>query len=429
VRISTSMMYEMGVSRLGEQQNGLNKTQQQVATGRKILTPADDPAGAASVLRVSQADAMNTQHAENRNLTRNSLGIEDGVLASVSDLLQAIKATVIGAGNGTLGNAERGFMASELRGQLEQLVGLANSSDGNGNYLFSGFQSRTLPFAQVGSTVNYAGDAGVRALQVSADRQLAIGDSGQSLFMSVPQGNGRFVAAAGAGNSGSGKISAGTVTNPASLTGQDYQIDFSVVAGVTTYSVTNVTTGSVLSAGHPYSDGGAIDVDGMQVQIKGSPANGDQFTLGASGRQSLFDVVNDLITALATPVVTSADSARLSNALTAAGSGLENAFDKVLETRASVGARLKELDALEDTGSYMHLQYQTRLSELQDLDYNEALSRLAEDAALNHTQNLSRLQDVDYARALSDLAEEQVYLEAAQKSFIQVTGLSLFKYL
>jgi flagellar hook-associated protein 3 FlgL len=259
-----------------------------------------------------------------------------------------------------------------------------------------------VPFAQAGNTVNYAGDAGVRALQVSSDRQMAIGDSGQSLFMSVPQGNGRFVAAAAAINAGSGAISAGTVTNPASLTGQNYQVDFSVAGGVTTYSVTNASTGAVLSAGNPYTDGSAIDIDGMQIQIKGSPANGDQFTLAPSGRQSMFDVINGLITALSTPVVTTPDSAKLTNALTSAQGGLSNALDKVLETRASVGARLNELDALENTGSYMHLQYQTRLSGLQDLDYNEALSKLA---------------------------MQQTTLQAAQKSFVQVTGLSLFQYM
>lgn len=402
MRITTNMMYDMGVARLADQQSALSKTQQQVATGRKILTPADDPSGAANALQVSQADGLVMQHAENRNLARNSLGIEDGVLQSVSDLMQAIKTTVIGAGNGTLGNAERGFMASELRGQLDQLIGLANSTDGNGNYLFSGFQSHTVPFARSGSTVSYAGDNGMRALQVSGERQMAVGDSGQALFLSVPEGNGRFVAEAAAGNTGTGMIGAGSLTDPALFTGQDYQIDFTVAGATTTYSITNVTTGTVLSSGNAYTDGSAITVDGMRVDIKGSPANGDQFTLSPSSRKSVFDVVNDLISALSTPVVTSIDSAKLNNALTMAGSELSNAFDKVLETRASVGARLKELDALEDTGSYMHLQHQTRLSELQDLDYNEALSKLA---------------------------MQQITLEAAQKSFIQVSGLSLFKYL
>lgn len=402
MRITTNMMYDMGVARLADQQSALNKTQQQVATGRKILTPADDPSGAANALQASQADGLVMQHAENRNLARNSLGIEDGVLQSVSDLMQAIKTTVIGAGNGTLGNAERGFMASELRGQLDQLIGLANSTDGNGNYLFSGFQSHTVPFARSGSTVSYAGDNGPRALQVSGERQMVVGDSGQALFLSVPEGNGRFVAEAAAGNAGTGKIGAGSLTDPALFTGQDYQIDFTVAGATTTYSITNVTTGTLLSSGNAYTDGSAITVDGMRIDIKGSPANGDQFTLSPSSRKGVFDVVNDLITALSTPVVTSTDSANLTNALTMAGSELSNAFDKVLETRASVGARLKELDVLEDTGSYMHLQHQTRLSELQDLDYNEALSKLA---------------------------MQQITLEAAQKSFIQVSGLSLFKYL
>jgi flagellar hook-associated protein 3 FlgL len=402
MRITTSMMYDMGISRLTEGQGALNRTQQQVSTGRRILTPADDPSGAASALQISQADGLISQHVENRNLARNGLGIEDGVLQSVSDLLSAMKTTVVAAGNGTLGNVERGFMASELRGQLDQLIGLANSTDGNGNYLFSGFQSFTMPFARSGSTVSYSGDTGSRALQVSGERQMAVGDSGQDLFMSIPEGNGRFVAAASPGNSGTGRISGGTLVDPSAITGDDYQITFSVAGPATTYTVTNVTTGTVLSSGNPYVEGSAIVVDGMQFGIQGSPANGDQFILEPSGRKSVFDVVNDMISALSTPVVTPADSAKLSNALTLAGNELENAIDKVLDTRASVGARLKELDALEETGSYMHLQNQTRLSELQDLDYNEALSRLA---------------------------MQQITLEAAQKSFVQVAGLSLFKYL
>lgn len=402
MRITTNMMYDMGVARLTDQQSVLNKTQQQIATGRRILTPADDPAGAASALQISQADSLTVQHAENRNLARNALGIEDGVLQGISELMQQIKTSIVAAGNGTLGNAERGFIASELRGQLDQLIGLANSTDGNGNYLFSGFQSHTVPFARSGGTVSYAGDNGLRVLQVSGERQMAVGDSGQALFLSVPEGNGHFVAKAAAGNTGTGKIGAGTLTDPALFTGHDYQIDFTVTGTTTTYSITNVTTATVLSTGNTYMDGGAITVDGMRIDIKGSPANGDQFTLSPSGRKSVFDVINDLITALSTPVVTSADSAKLNNSLTLAGSELSNAFDKVLETRAAVGAKLKELDALEDTGSYLHLQHQTRLSELQDLDYNEALSKLA---------------------------MQQITLEAAQKSFIQVAGLSLFKYL
>ncbi len=402
MRISTGMMYEMGLARLTENQGALNKTQQQVATGRRMLTPADDPAASASALRISQADAANTQHAANRGMAKSLLGMEDGVLGSVSDLLQNVKAAIVGAGNGAFGNAERRFIASELRGQLGQLIGLANSTDGNGNYLFAGFQSRALPFVQQGLTAGYAGDSGVRALQVSAERQIPAGDSGQAVFMSIPRGNGHFLASANPANAGSGVIGAGSVTNPALLTGQQYEIGFSIAGGVTTYSVTNVTTGVVLSSGNAYAPGSAIQVDGMQAEISGNPASGDRFRLAPSGSESVFDVLGGLIAALETPADTASARAVLTNALTVAHSGINNALERVLETRASVGARMNELNVLEDGGSYLHLQYQTRLSELQDLDYNTALSRLA---------------------------MQQLSLEAAQKSFVQVSGLSLFKYL
>lgn len=402
MRISTSQIYELGVARMNDQQNALNKTQQQVSTGRRILTPADDPAASASAAGLTQLDGMNTQYQENRGYAKNSLGIEDGILQQVSDLIVSAKTLATQAGNATLGNAERGYLATELQGQLQQLLGLANSKDGAGNYLFAGHQSSTQPFSLSGSSVQYAGDSGTRALQVSTSRQIAVNDSGQQVFMAVPAGNGRFMAAAASGNSGTGVIDGGTVTDTSLLTGHDYRLSFSVAGGVTTYSVIDSTTGTTVSSGNPYTAGSAIGVAGMQVSISGSPANGDQFTLASGAKQSLFQTMQDLITVLSAPVSTAAGGARLNNGLNAALGSLDSGLNRILETRAATGARLKELDSLDTMGSDLHIQYQ---------------------------QNLSQLQDLDYTKALSDLSLQQTALEAAQKSFVQVMGLSLFKYL
>ncbi|MDO9206604.1 MAG: flagellar hook-associated protein 3, partial [Methylotenera sp.] len=70
--------------------------------------------------------------------------------------------------------------------------------------------------------------------------------------------------------------------------------------------------------------------------------------------------------------------------------------------RASIGSKLNEIDGLDISGS---------------------------DRALQYSKALSDLQDTDYASALSDLAKQQTIMEAAQKSFVQVTSLSLFKFI
>ena len=154
--------------------------------------------------------------------------------------------------------------------------------------------------------------------------------------------------------------------------------------------------------------GNAISFDGLQIDISGTPAYGgsppvgDKFTVNPSSNQSLFKTVENLIAVLKAPVITPTDSARLSNGLSIALQDLDKGLDHILINRASVGSRLQEVDSLQSIGSDLSQQYQ---------------------------QTLSQLQDVDFAKAISNLNQQQAYLEAAQKAFNKVSGLSLFNYM
>jgi len=183
MRISTQTLFETGAARIGELQSGLVKTQQQIGTGRRILTPADDPVAAARALEVTQSQSLNIQYGVNRQHAKSSLGAVEGTLSSVTALLQDVKTSVIAAGNGSFSDTERGFLATELRGRFEQLLGLANSRDAMGNYLFSGFQTATPAFAEtVPGVVQYQGDQGQRLVQADATRQMAVSNPGQAVF-------------------------------------------------------------------------------------------------------------------------------------------------------------------------------------------------------------------------------------------------------
>jgi len=398
MRISSNTLFDSGVAALNQQQARMLHTQQQIASGRRILTASDDPVAAARALDVNQSDTMNTQYASNREAARHSLSIAEGTLQSVTSLLVDVRTATIGAGNGSLSNSERKTIAADFSGRLEELIGLANSTDGVGNYLFSGFQSRTLPFVGTPAGVGYFGDSGQRLVQVSASRQMASGNSGADIFMRIKNGNGTFDIQAAASNTGSGIVSPGSVSNPALLTGNNYSVSFSVTGAVTTYDITNTTTATVVSSGNSYVSGQAIIFDGMQTSIKGAPANGDVFTVASSTNQSVFKTISDLINALNAPVA----GANLSNSLLRGINNLDNALSNVLNTRASLGLRLNEIDSLQLAG---------------------------EDLGLQFKQTLSQLQDVDYNKAISDLTQQQMTLQAAQKSLAKVAGLSLFDYL
>jgi flagellar hook-associated protein 3 FlgL len=190
MRISTYTLFETGAARIGDLQSSLVKTQQQISTGRRILSPSDDPVAAARALEVSQSQSLNTQYGVNRQHAKSSLAAVEGSLTSVTSLIQDAKTTVIAAGNGALSNTERGFMATELRGRLDELIGLANSRDAQGNYLFSGFHTTTPAFVENASgVVQYQGDQGQRLMQVDTSRQMAVSSPGATVF----QGGGQDV--------------------------------------------------------------------------------------------------------------------------------------------------------------------------------------------------------------------------------------------
>ncbi|MEW5967802.1 MAG: flagellar hook-associated protein FlgL [Pseudomonadota bacterium] len=182
MRISTQQLYEGGAARINESQSALYKTQQQVATGRRLLAPSDDPVAAARALEVRQSQAINSQHASNRVQAKNVLGMVEGTLAGVTDLLVQVKTAVITAGNPLNSDTERGLIAVELKGRFEAILGLANTRDTQGNYMFSGFESDTPAFAESVTGATYQGDAGQRLVQVDANRKMAINSTGQAVF-------------------------------------------------------------------------------------------------------------------------------------------------------------------------------------------------------------------------------------------------------
>ena len=404
MRISTSTFYEIGASRISDLQSTLIKTQQQISAGRRLLTPADDPLAAAAALNISQAQSQNAQYGVNRGVVKDSLRQEEGVLNSLTNLLQDVKTATVTAGDASLGDTDRRSLATELSSRFDELLGLANTKDGAGNYLFAGYQTTVQPFNAVGANVQYAGDQGQRLMQVAASRQMALSDSGDAVFQGNNKtGNGTFTTAPAAANAGSGVVSTGTVTNALLLTGHDYDVKFTVAAGVTTYDVTDTTTGlAVPPAAVPYVSGQGINFDGVQFDVSGTPLDSDIFTVKPSTNQSLFQTMGDLIAALNTSASGGAGMAKLNNALTAANNNLGHALDNVLTIRSSVGARLKELDSLDGAG---------------------------EDQGIQFASSLSDLQDLDYAKAITQLTQQQVTLQAAQQSFVKISGLSLFNYL
>jgi flagellar hook-associated protein 3 FlgL len=182
MRISTNTLYELGVSAIQQRTADLIKTQQQLASGRRILAPSDDPVGASQALQLTQSLNVTEQYKTNIAQGNSQLSLEESVLAGVTRVIQDVKVTAINAGNPTLSSANLQALATELSGRYQELLGLANSKDGQGQYMFAGFKGTTQPFTQSSGAGVYAGDQGQRAVQISASRQVTVSDTGQDLF-------------------------------------------------------------------------------------------------------------------------------------------------------------------------------------------------------------------------------------------------------
>ncbi len=183
MRISTNTIFDLGIAGIQQQSSAQVKTQQQLASGRRILTPADDPVAAARVLEVSQSKAINQQYDVNTNSAASALGLEDGTLTSIEILIQSVRDVAITAGGPSMDGAALKNLAVGLTASYQQLLGLANTKDGNGQYMFSGYKGATQPFSEtLPGNVAYNGDQGQRLMQISPSRQIAVSDAGSDVF-------------------------------------------------------------------------------------------------------------------------------------------------------------------------------------------------------------------------------------------------------
>ncbi|MDR0576315.1 MAG: flagellar hook-associated protein FlgL [Candidatus Accumulibacter sp.] len=401
MRISTSQIFQTGASRLMDGQSKLYKLQNQLSTEKKFLTAQDDPVAAAQVLITSHALGVNTQYADNQANAASQLGLEETRLQSVIDSIQYIMEQAVAGSNQILSDSQREYFAKDWQGQFEFLLGMANSADANGYYLFSGYQGHTQPFQKMANgVVAYVGDSGQRLLQVGASRQIAVSDSGYDIFQAIRTGNGTFAMTAAAANTGTGVIGGGTVTDITAWTGDNYQIQFT---SPTNFTVTDTTTSTVVGS-YTYTAGTSITaIPGISFSIGGNPAAGDTFDISPSTDQSLFTTLGNMIAALSTDIAGNpVAAASVQNILNAERANLDRALENMSTVQASIGSRRVELNELTDVSSMLDLQYKERIS---------------------------NLEDIDWAEVISAFTQQQTQLEAAQSSFARITSLSLFNYL
>ncbi|KPW65925.1 flagellar hook-associated protein 3 [Pseudomonas amygdali] len=169
MRISTTQFYESTNTNYQRTYSNVLKTSEEVSSGIKLNTASDDPVGAARVLQLAQQNSMLTQYASNIGTISTNIVNSETALTSIVDTMQTAREVIVSAGNGAYTDSDRLAKAAELKQYQSQLLGLMNSQDSNGQYIFAGSKSSAPPYAQnADGTYSYSGD------QTSVN--LAIGD-------------------------------------------------------------------------------------------------------------------------------------------------------------------------------------------------------------------------------------------------------------
>lgn len=303
MRISTNTIFQSGTNQLMSLQTDLNKLSIQTATGKRVNSPADDPVAAARLLELNTAKDLNANFGSTRKTAETLLQTYETSLTNVTDTIQAIQSSVIAAGNGTYTDSERTKVANELQGYLDTLVNLANSKDSQGNYMYAGYATQTVPF-ELNTMTNlyeYKGNTSRTQLQVDIQSQMSVTYTGNQVF-------------------------------------------------------------------------------------------------GPNGA-NVFKTLQDMITLLKTPITDSTTQATYSAGVASTIDQMQGWLNNVLDARSEIGSNLNFIDTMNTTGDSLDYQYDASISELQDLDY---------------------------AQALSDISKKTSILQAAQKAFVATSNISLF---
>ena len=407
MRISTNQIYDQNIRSIMNNQGDLAKTQEQLATGKRILTPSDDPVGAAKVLRMTEEIDELTQFQRNNDLVTGSLEQQEAVLTNITDSINRARTLIVQSGNGILSDPDKRAIGAELEQIKLEVFDLMNTQDADGNYLYAGFQSGNQAFdynpAATGNAITFAGDPGVSFVQLSNSSKIQSTSNGYEVFENVLSRFKFEVQASTVADLETASVKQqGTFDtffdknyDPVNAGNNDYRITF---LGTGQAQLVNQGTSAVVAT-VDYTSGSPFTIKGMEFNATAAPGDTIDFSLTPPEKKSMAQSIHEIQEILMDSTI---DNSALQESIADALVGLDNGLEKLSLERASIGSRLNIAEST----------YESNL----DMEIAARGAR-------------SALQDVDYAEASTEFAKQETALSAALATFPQVSNLSLFNYI
>ncbi len=396
-RMSSNILASRIATDLIQKQGELAKAQTQISTGKRINTPSDDPAQAAHIVKMQEAESQLGQYQRNATIAESQLSLEESSLTGTANTLMRIRELALTANSGTVDDTTRAAHNAEIKLRLDELYDLANARDTLGNYLFSGSNTQTQPFSR-DPDVSYNGSDDAQLTTIGLGRTIQTGDSGADAFMRIRNGNGSFQVGLDSANTGTGTISQGSVVNHGQYENKPFEIRFTAADA---YDIIDTSTGGTLQSGS-YESGNAIEFNGITTTISGTPELDDTFHVAPSSNQDIFTTVSKFVDALESSPSTASEKARMQQDINELIGNLDQSLDHINTVRAQVGTRLNNIDSSREENADITLQIERTRAEV---------------------------EDIDIAEAITSLQTQMTSLQVLQQTYGKVESLSLFNYI
>lgn len=187
MRITNNTMTNNFLSSINKSLEKENNIQTQLADGKAIHNPSDDPVKAVRSLQYSTSLALNQQYSQNAQDAQSWMQTTDNAMQDLSSIMNSVKEQVVQASNGTNTQADVQAIGANVDGLINQMINIGNTKLGD-RYVFAGQKDKTTPFtlASDGGSVNYAGDTGKISMPiqpgVASPTQDSVNLTGEDVF-------------------------------------------------------------------------------------------------------------------------------------------------------------------------------------------------------------------------------------------------------
>ncbi|PNH80431.1 flagellar hook-associated protein FlgL [Vibrio diazotrophicus] len=394
-RISSFHNYQSVQNDMRRQESKVHHNQAQLASGKKLLSAADNPLATHYIQNVTQQEEQLRQYLDAITLVRNRLEHQEVIVSNAEEFADKAKRNVMEMINGSLSPEDRGAIARQIQEISNNFINLANVQDEMGNYIFAGTKPKNQPFFRDNAgNVTYSGDDYQRKMKISNSLEIPFNTPGSKIFMEIENPFGDYEPNYDL-QEGS-ELLLERATNSNVDDNSNYTVTFvDMDNGKFGYQLER--NGSIVQADE-FDGKTGIQFEGLTIAIKGQITKGDSITIEPRKTFSIFDSFKDAIEYSSRSVADASSTAKLHQVT----EELHKAFIHLNKSHTNIGASLSTLDIQEE----QH-----------------------EDFKISLAKSKSQFEDLDYAEAVIEFNENSRALQASQQAFGKTKDLTLFNYI